>query len=175
MGRAASLNESSQDSGIASGRIEQPIRAVMDDQSYDGSACGSRTCPATFRRWGHGLRQRRHVALAISAATGDRSEPTIEAVGQAATGHESTHTADGQKASKIVCHGHAHGCLSTRERNAQLCPVCPVSHDNKKRIPFKWGNPELLEARPADSQLAEGSTNQLIGARFGRLSHGVSA
>lgn len=119
MGRASALNESSQDVGIASCRIEQPIGAVIQDQSSDGAAYRSRASPATFRRGRRGLGQRRHVALAIPAATGDGSEPAIEAVGQAATGYETAHEDDGQKVSKIVRPGRAHSC---HPNNAQAVP-----------------------------------------------------
>lgn len=55
MRRARSLNQSSQDGEIASYRIEQPIGAVLQDQSNDGATCGRRAPPATFRRGGRGL------------------------------------------------------------------------------------------------------------------------
>ncbi len=172
MGRASALHQPSQDSGIASCRIEQPIRAVMDDQSYDGSAGVTRARPPTFRRGGRGLGQRRHVALAIPATTGGGSEPTIEAVGEAATGHEPVHQAECQKASKTVRPSHAHGC----DLNSVQGVAC---HRITGRDPPHIGTPEWLEARSADSRcqparLARGSTDRPIGARFWRLLHGVS-
>ena len=109
MRRARTLNQSSQDVGIVSCRIEQPIRAVLQDQPSDGSAGVSHARPPTFRRGGHGPRQRGSVALTIAAATGGGGEPTIETVGKAATGHEPTYHAEGQKAPKNVCPGHVHG------------------------------------------------------------------
>ena len=109
MRRARTLNQSSQDVGIVSCRIEQPIRAVLQDQPSDGSAGVSHARPPTFRRGGHGPRQRGSVALTIAAATGGGGEPAIEAIGEAVTSHEPTHQAECQKASKNVCPGHVHG------------------------------------------------------------------
>ncbi len=120
--RARPLNQSSQNVGIVSGRIEQPIRAVLENQSRDGATGTSRARPVTFRRGGRGLRQIRNGALAIPAATGGGSEPTIEAVGEAATGHQAAHQAECQKASKTICPGHVHGC---RLNNAQAVPCVP--------------------------------------------------
>ena len=41
MRRTSSLNQSSQEVGIASCRIENPIRAIIEDQSTDCATCGS--------------------------------------------------------------------------------------------------------------------------------------
>jgi hypothetical protein len=55
--RARALNQSSQDVGIDSCRIEHPIPTVFEDQPSDGATCESRPRPTTFSRCGRGLQQ----------------------------------------------------------------------------------------------------------------------